>query len=239
MILEEIQSLSEEWLNLLQPYLDNGGRGNLQRLYKLLSRSTSFYPCIPKAFLPLKRLKPSEIKVVIVGQDPYPCSHLATGIAFSLPEGQEVNNQCVGNIFQAMMNDVGGTMPSCGNLDYLTEQGVFLVNASSTFPKQKEWHEFTKFILKALADSGDPKVFMLWGGDAKQVGHEINKGEHLVFKVLHPSYCPKCSGGNQKCSPEKCKRGVLFINKVRNCKHFSKTNEFLRGNGDEEINGLK
>lgn len=228
MILQEIDTLNAEWNDLLKPYLDNGGRENLDRLDNLLA-SVSFHPCIPKAFRPLKCLKPSEIKVVIVGQDPYPQRHLATGNAFSYPLGEPPTNS-VENIYCSIIHDVEGSMPSDGNLDYLVEQGVWLINRIFTFSPegtpnldeiQCRWQQFSLALLKAVGKQQSNLVFLLWGRNAQEIKTDMSS-KHRILCAPHPS--PKNENG---------------IKEFLNCKHFSQTNEFLQLNGKTPIDWLK
>ena len=236
MILEEIKKLDEEWQCLLESYLaSTSGKQNIMRLDKLLS-GVSYHPCIPKAFRPLHCLKPSDIKVVIVGQDPYPDKEKATGFAFSYPNGVRPTNS-IKNIFRAMVNDGQGSMPQCGNLDYLSNQGVLLMNRIFTYAETAEypdndendieemkrrWRIFSRVIIAGLGNAkSNPKVFLLWGSDAQQVSSPIDRPTHTVLESAHPS----------PANPQ--------VHCFLNCKHFSKTNDFLKENGHEEINWIK
>jgi uracil-DNA glycosylase len=235
---QEIRGLDEEWKCLLRPWWKAGGYKIIKNLDDLLAEigEENFHPSLCAAFRPFKCLKPCEVKVVIVGQDPYPQKENATGLAFSLPKNEKRYPRrkyapCVHSIYDALEKDGGieGTMPEeVGNLDYLAKQDVLLMNASFTYPKQTEWHNFSREIIRALSEKHKCLVFMLWGGDAKSVGNHIcqNNG-HKVFPAYHPSYCPKCSGQKRSCPFETCERGQPFINGAGGGNHFSAANEFL------------
>ena len=228
-VTDEIGKLDCAWQEIMQTGTADAAAKNLDGLLE----GQNFHPSICAAFRPFKCLKPSDVKVVIVGQDPYPCYRNATGLAFSLPPDVEIgtlcpggeskcarfpsncpsksqNAQCVQYILQAIQKDIGGVMPSNGNLEYLAKQGVLLMNASFTYPKQTEWHNFSREIIRALSEKHKCLVFMLWGGDAKSVGNHIcqNNGHKIL------------------CAPHPASRGA-HRNRFLNCKHFSAANEFL------------
>lgn len=227
MILKEIKNLSNEWQKLLKPYLDNGGRKKLSRLSECL-KNNNFHPCLSDAFKPLRCLKPENIKVVIVGQDPYPCREKATGIAFSYPKGMPACDS-VENIFKAIKGDVGGKKPNDGNLDYLVKQGVFLINHVFTYQENSNyqeikccWKHFSEALIRAISKQPEKKkVFLLWGKEAQELKEVICGNGHCILTAPHPS--PKNKNG---------------INEFLACKHFSKANTCLCKNGRGKINWL-
>ncbi len=245
MILEEIEKrLSQEWKDLLSPYLENGGKENLKELDVCLKNigTENYYPCISKVFRPFtigKCKKPSEIKVVIIGQDPYEDQTKATGLAFShdknLPKNDKYKDS-VTNIFKAIQNDIGGTIPSTGNLEYLAEQGVLLINRVFTYAKKEPrneryregmrccWKQFSANLIRILAEENENIVFMLWGEDAKSIKAHINCEKHCPLYAWHPSNRNENKEG--KYADE---------NKLSNKKHFSQANCYLREHKREEI----
>ena len=140
---QEIRGLDEEWKCLLRPWWKAGGYKIIKNLDDLLAEigEENFHPSLCAAFRPFKCLKPCEVKVVIVGQDPYPCYRNATGLAFSLPKNEKRCPRrkyapCVHSVYDALEKDAGieGTVPEeVGNLDYLAKRRVLLMNASFTY----------------------------------------------------------------------------------------------------------
>ncbi len=163
-----------------------------------------------------------DVKVVIIGQDPYHGPGQANGLCFSVNPGVEIPPS-LRNIFKEIQNDTGGGIPADGDLSRWARQGVLLLNASLTVrehqPKShagRGWEQFTDAAVHALAEKRDNIVFLLWGSDAIRKGAFIDRNRHLVLTSPHPS-------------PLSAHRG-FFGNR-----HFSKTNEYLRLHGKEPI----
>ncbi len=180
------------------------------------------FPEREKVFSCLKLCDYDNIKVVILGQDPYHEVGQAHGLCFSVMPGVKVPPSLV-NIFKEIKSDVGGTIPNDGNLMYLARQGVLLLNTVLTVRegqanshKDYGWQTFTDEIIKLLSKRDEPIVFMLWGRNAINKSNFIDKSKHLVLTAPHPS-------------PLSAYQGFF------GCKHFSKCNEFLKKNGKEEI----
>lgn len=166
----------------------------------------------------------NEVKVVILGQDPYHQKGQAMGLSFSVPEGIKIPPS-LRNIFIEMANDVGGQTRTSGDLTYLARQGVFLFNTILTVEESKplshkrsDYATFTLEVIKQLNNCPQPIVFLLWGGEARKFSKYINGKNKLVLEANHPS-------------PLSANRGGFF-----GCKHFSKTNEYLNKNGIKSIN---
>ncbi|MCQ2234465.1 MAG: uracil-DNA glycosylase [Paludibacteraceae bacterium] len=164
-----------------------------------------------------------EVKVVIIGQDPYHEPNQAEGLCFSVAPGVPYPPS-LKNIFKELHDDLGIAEPENGSLRRWASQGVFLLNATLTVREHaagshqgKGWEEFTDAAIKALNDQREHIVFILWGSYAKQKGRYIDRKKHLVLEANHPS-------------PLSANRGGFF-----GCKHFSKTNEYLKANGKKEI----
>jgi uracil-DNA glycosylase len=167
-------------------------------------------------FSALKLLHYEDIKVVILGQDPYHGEGEAHGLAFSVREGIPLPPSLV-NIFKELKRDLGITRIR-GTLDDWAIQGVLLLNTVLTVRentpnshKGKGWEIFTDAIIKKLNDRETPIVFILWGNNAKAKKQLITNKKHLVLESSHPS-------------PFSCRYGF------EGCKHFSKANEFLKNN---------
>lgn len=211
-----------EWDNLLEnefnkPYFK-------ECLAKVDNEYKKFnvFPAREKVFASLKICDYKDIKVVILGQDPYHEVGQAHGLCFSVMPGVKVPPSLV-NIYKEIKNDVGGNIPEHGNLMYLARQGVLLLNTVLTVRegqanshKDFGWQTFTDEIIKILSKREDPMVFMLWGRNAINKASFIDKTKHLVLTAPHPS-------------PLSAYQGFF------GCKHFSKCNEFLKKNGKEEI----
>lgn len=158
-----------------------------------------------------------KIKVVILGQDPYHGDGQAHGLCFSVNKNIPMPPSLV-NIYKEIISDIGGQMPSHGNLEHWAEQGVFLLNAilsvvahQPTSHQNKGWETFTDEVIRLIAEKKEHVVFMLWGAYAQSKEWMIDQNKHLVLKAPHPS-------------PLSAHRGFL------GCKHFSKANEFLAKN---------
>lgn len=158
----------------------------------------------------------TEIKVVIIGQDPYHQPRQAHGLCFSVPVGVPRPPSLV-NIFKELDNDIEGfSTPKHGNLTGWAKQGVLLLNACLTVRasqanshKDKGWEEFTDAVIRWINQNRKNVVFLLWGSYAQKKGSFIDKTKHCVLKSVHPS-------------PLSAYRGFI------GCKHFSKTNEYLK-----------
>ena len=156
-----------------------------------------------------------ELKVVIIGQDPYHGVGQANGLCFSVNEGISPPPSLI-NIFTEIKNDIGTEIPKSGNLERWANQGVLLLNATLTVRantpgshQNKGWEEFTDAVIRRISDEKRQIVFMLWGAYAQKKGSVIDENKHLVLKSAHPS-------------PFAAHRG-FFGNK-----HFSKANEYLK-----------
>lgn len=169
-----------------------------------------------------------EVKVVILGQDPYHGKGQANGLAFSVSDGVAVPPS-LQNIYKEMVADLGlgaDVLQSAGhngNLDHWARQGVLLLNATLTVAagqagshQKKGWEEFTDSVIRAISDQKERVVFLLWGRYAQQKGQMIDCSKHLVLEAAHPSPFSAFSG---------------FFG----CRHFSKANAYLKSHGKEEI----
>lgn len=164
----------------------------------------------------------NQIKVVILGQDPYHGYGQAHGLCFSVNEGIQFPPSLV-NIFKEIQRDLGKAIPQSGNLEHWARQGVFLLNATLTVREgqagshqNKGWEEFTDRVIKEISDRKEHVVFMLWGSYAQKKGAVIDPKKHLILKTSHPS-------------PLSVYRGF------DGCGHFRAANEYLRSKGETEI----
>ena len=163
-----------------------------------------------------------DVKVVILGQDPYHGPGQANGLAFSVRDGITKPPSLV-NIFKEVKNEYDQPLPDSGNLERWAKQGVLLLNATLTVRarqagshQKKGWEEFTDTVIRKLSEEKEHLVFMLWGAYAQKKGTVIDESKHLVLKSAHPS-------------PFAADRG-FFGND-----HFKQANEYLREHGEKEI----
>lgn len=164
----------------------------------------------------------NDVKVVIVGQDPYHQPNQANGLCFSVNDGVKIPPSLL-NIYKEISNDLKIETPSSGNLERWSNQGVFLLNATLTVRAnsagshhQKGWEMFTDSVIRHLAEKQDNLVFMLWGSYAQQKGKDIDCSRHLVLTSPHPS-------------PLSAHRGFFGNN------HFSRANQYLETHGREPV----
>lgn len=164
----------------------------------------------------------NNLKVVIIGQDPYHGPGQANGLCFSVREGVTIPPS-LKNIFKEIQADLGKPVPKTGELERWANQGVLLLNATLTVRasspgshQKKGWEEFTDAVIKEISDQKNNLVFLLWGAYAQKKGEIIDRSKHLVLMSAHPS-------------PFSADRG-FFGNK-----HFSKANDYLKSKGLKEI----
>lgn len=164
----------------------------------------------------------NEVKVVILGQDPYHTPGAAEGLAFSVPDNQPIPPSLI-NIYKEIDNDIGHHRNKTGSLKNWQKQGVLLLNTVLTVEahragshRGKGWETFTTATIKYLNETRPHLVFLLWGRDARNKKSLIDQNKHLILESPHPSPLSAHTG--------------FFGNH-----HFSKTNEFLRKHGEAEI----
>jgi len=199
------------YLNEINDFLD--------KVYKL----DNVYPLRKDIFRAFELTPPTKVKCVIIGQDPYHQPGQAHGLAFSVKSGVPLPPS-LKNIYREIENDLGIKMRNDGDLTYLANQGVLLLNVHLTVFKDKPlshsidvYEKFTKSILKVLNDLEQPIAFILWGKKAQKFEKTLQNPRHLVIKSNHPS-------------PLSANRGGFF-----NTKPFSKTNIFLIKNKQSSI----
>ena len=163
-----------------------------------------------------------QVKVVILGQDPYHGEGEAHGLSFSVKDGVSIPPS-LQNIYKEIHRDLGTPFPASGNLMRWAEQGVLLLNAILTVEKDQAashrnqgWEPFTDAAIQAVNELQHPVVFMLWGSFARSKAPMINRQKHLILEAPHPS-------------PLSAYRGFM------GCGHFSKANEFLVSKNNSPI----
>ena len=182
----------------------------------------TIFPPKEKVFNALNLVPCNEVKVVIIGQDPYHTAGQADGLAFSCHNGTP--QPSLRNIYKEISDDLGYSMSSSTDLIPWAKQGVMLLNTSLTVVEHlpashsnKLWHTFTTEIVKILNELNQPIVFMLWGNHAKTFLPLLNNPNHLILQSAHPS-------------PFSAYNGFF------GCKHFSKCNDFLSKHNIQPIN---
>jgi len=215
--------LQPGWKNCLQdefhqPYMQELRSFLLQRK----KQGAVIYPPGALIFNALDSTPFEQVKVVILGQDPYHGPGQAHGLCFSVPDGVQTPPSLV-NIFKEIESDLGVPCTSNGNLQRWAEQGVLLLNAVLTVERGhagshqgKGWERFTDRIVAELNQHRDNLVFLLWGSYAAKKGDSIDSSRHLVLKAPHPS-------------PLSAHRGFF------GCRHFSRANSYLQEHGLEPI----
>lgn len=205
--------ITKNWANLLKDEFEKDYFKQLQNFLEEEYSTRTIYPEMENIFNALNATKYEDVKVVIIGQDPYHEPNQAHGLAFSVQDGVEIPPSLV-NIYKEIENDLGIKCQKTGNLLRWAKQGVLLLNTSLTVRRGqanshrgKGWEIFTNEVIKLLSKREKPLVFLLWGSNAQAFAPEI-ANHHLVLKAPHPS-------------PLSAYRGFL------GCKHFSKTNDFL------------
>ncbi|MFO1348931.1 MAG: uracil-DNA glycosylase [Pseudomonadales bacterium] len=215
--------LPTEWLEKLQPEFDAPYMRQL-RAFLAAEKATGkmIYPPGSLWFNALNHTPFSQVKVVILGQDPYHGAQQAHGLCFSVPDGIAPPPSLV-NIFAEIKRDLGIEPPPHGNLTRWADQGVLLLNSVLTVEhgkagahQGKGWEIFTDKIIALLNEQREHIVFLLWGNYAQKKGALIDRQKHLVLTAPHPS-------------PLSVYRGFS------GCGHFSASNTYLKNNNIQEI----
>lgn len=180
-------------------------------------KNKTIYPPGNKIFSAFDHTSFDNVKVVLLGQDPYHGEGQAHGLSFSVPDGIKPPPS-LANIFKELNTDLGIPIPKKGNLEKWADQGVLLLNATLTVQannpgshQKKGWERFTDAVIKTISEKKKGVVFLLWGNFAKKKAELIDTKKHFVLTAAHPS---PLAGG------------AFF-----GCRHFSKTNELLKKQG--------
>lgn len=214
--------IEEGWKSQLKDEFNKPYFTELVRFVKEEYSTKTIYPPSKLIFNAFNCTPFNEVKVVIVGQDPYHQPNQAHGLCFSVNDGVRIPPSLV-NIYKEINLDLGTPIPTSGNLERWAKQGVLLLNATLTVSASaagshqgKGWEQFTDSVINSLSANSDNLVFMLWGSYAQKKGATIDQSKHLVVKSVHPS-------------PLSAHRG-FFGNK-----HFSRANEYLISKGKSPI----
>lgn len=205
--------LTKNWYELLKDEFEKPYFKELQEFLKKEYSAHKVYPAPENVFNALNYCKYEDIKVVIIGQDPYHQPGQAHGLCFSVLEGTKYPPS-LENIFKEIKDDTGEVCTS-GNLARWAKQGVLLLNTVLTVRdsqpnshKNKGWETFTTEIIKKVNEKSEPVIFLLWGANARAFESLIDTSKHIVLKCAHPS-------------------PLSAYNGFFGCKHFSKVNEIL------------
>ena len=187
-----------------------------------LATGANIFPAGSAIFNAFNQTPFNNIKVVILGQDPYHGSGQAMGLSFSVPHGVKPPPSLV-NIFKELKSDIGLPIPTQGDLTPWAKQGVLLLNAVLTVRENEPashakigWMHFTDAVIRKISDEKKGVIFLLWGKFAEEKQTLIDETKHFVLKAAHPS-------------PFSADKGFF------GCKHFSKTNELLAKQGLQVI----
>ncbi len=214
-------TIHESWKNVLS---DEFSKEYFLRLQSFLSEENKSYEIYPKENLIFSAFDSTpfeHVKVVLIGQDPYHGEGQANGLSFSVSDGIR-KPPSLQNIFKELNSDLDITIPSHGNLEAWAKQGVLLLNATLTVRakeagshQKKGWEIFTDKVIQTISEQKKHVVFLLWGNFAQGKEVLIDANKHLILKAAHPSPLA---------------RGAFFGSKP-----FSKTNNYLKEKGIQEI----
>jgi uracil-DNA glycosylase len=211
--------LHESWLGPLRSEFDQPYMGELKSfLLAEREKGRTIFPRASNWFRALDLTPLDQVRVVILGQDPYHGPGQAHGLCFSVPPGVRPPPSLM-NIFKELQSDLGIAPGGHGLLEHWAKQGVLLLNSVLTVEmgqaashREKGWERFTDAVVRLVNEKSDPVVFMLWGSYAQKKAAFVDTSRHLVLKAPHPSPLSAHSG---------------FFG----CRHFSKANAFLESKG--------
>lgn len=214
--------IGNSWDILLKEEYEKEYFKKLQKFIIDEYKTKTVYPKMSEIFNAFTKTTYENVKVVILGQDPYHGEGEAEGLSFSVKVGIQKPPSLI-NIFSELKDDLGIDPPNHGSLVHWAEQGVLLLNATLTVLKDtpkshsnKGWETFTDEVIKLINKKETPVVFILWGSDARSKRYLINNKKHLIIESAHPS-------------PLSAYRGFF------GSKPFSKTNDFLIKNNIKPI----
>lgn len=214
--------ITNDWLEPLSSEFRKGYYSQLYNFVKDEYSKTVVYPPAEDIFNAFHFTPLKDVKVLLLGQDPYHNEHQAHGLSFSVQPGQDIPPSLV-NIYKELHDDLGCYIPNNGYLKKWADQGVLLLNTVLTVRAHQAnshqghgWEQFTDAVIQAVNAQDRPIVYMLWGAPARRKKAMLTNPKHLILEAPHPS-------------PLSAYRGFF------GCKHFSKANEFLKANGVEPI----
>lgn len=222
-----LSNLNPSWQTFLSEEINKDYFLNLLQEVDEEYQNYSCFPPKDLIFSAFNHCALEDIKVVIIGQDPYHGEGEANGLSFSVNDGVKIPPS-LRNIYRELTDDLGAIfMPTSGNLEAWAKQGVLLLNATLSVRKDSpnshkhlDWSKFTDGVIEKLTSEKQQLVFLLWGSFAQKKGNKINRNQHLVLESGHPS-------------PMSANQGKWFGNK-----HFSQTNAYLTSKGMQPIDWL-
>ena len=210
--------LGNEWDEILREEFESDYYRRIRAILKKEYAEYEIYPPKEDIFNALRYTSYSDVKAVLLGQDPYRGPGQAHGLCFSVRPGVEPPPS-LKNIFRELETDMGLEPPTSGCLTPWAQEGVLLLNTTLTVRrgqanshKNLGWTQFTDAVIRKLNDRTQPIVFLLWGGNARSKRELITNPQHLVLETVHPS-------------------PLSAYNGFFGCRHFSQCNEFLMKNG--------
>lgn len=214
--------ITKNWYELLKPELTSQQFKNLQDFLTEEYNTKKIYPTPENVFNALNLVKYNDVKVVIIGQDPYHQPGQAHGLSFSVQNGIKLPPSLV-NIYKEIEKEMGKKSCTNGDLTAWAKQGVLLLNSVLTVRdsqpnshKNMGWEKITSRVVELLSKREKPVVFLLWGANAIAIGKNIDRSKHLVLTCAHPS-------------------PLSAYNGFFGCNHFVKANEFLIKNNETPI----
>ena len=214
--------IAPQWKALIGAEFEKEYFSELVTFVKQEYATHRIFPAGRNIFRAFEKCMPDDLKVVIIGQDPYHGIGQAIGLCFSVNDGVPFPPSLV-NIFQEVKSDVGSPIPTSGNLDRWAEQGVLLLNAVLTVRAHeaashagKGWERFTDAVVQAIAQHKQGIVYMLWGNYAQRKAAMVDPQKNCILKSVHPS-------------PLSAHRGFF------GCRHFSQANQYLTQTGRTPI----
>jgi uracil-DNA glycosylase len=206
--------LNKDWANILDGEFEKNYYKDLTNFLKIEYENKDIYPAKENVFSALNFVSFKDVKIVIIGQDPYHQKGQAHGLSFSVRKGVKTPPS-LRNIYKELNTDLGCFIPNNGNLKKWAKQGVLLLNAVLTVEdsspnshKKKGWMTFTSEVIKKLSERSEPIVFLLWGNNAKFFKKVIDENKHFILTSAHPS-------------------PLSVYNGFFGCSHFSQANELL------------
>ena len=214
--------ITSEWDEILKDEFNAPSYLKLREFLKTEYSTHTVYPSMYDIFNSMKHTAFKDIKVVLLGQDPYHNEGQAMGLSFSVPDGIDKPPSLV-NMFKELYSELNIQPKKSGNLTGWAKQGVLLLNTVLTVRahqanshKGKGWEQFTDSIIKKISDNKENVVFLLWGGNARSKKPLIDRNKHLILECAHPS-------------------PLSAYNGFFGCGHYKLTNEYLIKHGIEPI----
>ncbi len=214
--------ITSEWDEILKDEFNAPSYLKLREFLKTEYSTHTVYPSMYDIFNSMKHTAFKDIKVVLLGQDPYHNEGQAMGLSFSVPDGIDKPPSLV-NMFKELYSELNIQPKKSGDLTGWAKQGVLLLNTVLTVRahqanshKGKGWEQFTDSIIKKISDNKENVVFLLWGGNARSKKPLIDKNKHLILECAHPS-------------------PLSAYNGFFGCGHYKKANEYLIKHGIEPI----